>query len=63
MEQEGGGEMVVVFFSSQQGHGYEVMFARDVDAGAGKDSDGIVLSRTRLIAIFFLSTKEETGSG
>ena len=50
-------------FSSRQGHGYKVIFARDIDVRAGKDCDGIVLSRTRLMAMFFLSTKEETGSG
>ena len=50
-------------FSSWQGHGYEVIFARNVDVGAGKDGEGNVLSRTRFIAMFFLSTKEETGGG
>ena len=38
------------------------MFARDVDGAAGKDGNGIVLSRTHLIAMFFLSTKEKTDS-
>ena len=31
-------------------------------SGREKDGDGIVLSRTRLIAMFFLSTKEDTGN-
>ena len=50
-------------FSRRQGHGYEVIFAHDIDAAADSYGIGIVPLRTRLIAMFFLSTKEDGAAG